>query len=142
MGMAKGLPQDWMGNMSDEDRRLTVKQKKFVKEVASGNQSLPDAVRAAGYNPSSPKSASNMAAQLLNKPHIANALDREIDRMYPDLERQATELTRGWLEDGGLRPEFKLKVLEFMAKVRGWQAPTKHARVNVDVSKKFKLPEE
>lgn len=122
--------------------KLLPREQKFVQALASGNMSNAEAVVAAGYNPKNDTNASIMASQLLARDRVKNALDEAINKRYPNL----ADLAADTLVDGLINPEHrlsdKLKIIELLAKVCGWQAPSKHANVNVTLREKFKLPEE
>lgn len=57
------------------EKKLTVKQKKFVKAVASGKSATQAAIKA-GY---SKKTAYSIANENLKKPEIKQALEKEVD---------------------------------------------------------------
>jgi hypothetical protein len=122
--------------------KLSPREKRFVEVLATGNVSNAEAVVAAGYNPKNEQNAAVMASQLLGKDKIQNALSEAITRNYPNVP----DLAANTLIDVLLNPESrvsdKIKVIELLSKVCGWQAPSKHANLNVTLREKFKLPEE
>lgn len=61
--------------MTEKKTKLTAKQKKFVKAVASGKSGLQAAIKA-GY---SKRSAGVQACENLKKPKVQEALEKEID---------------------------------------------------------------
>lgn len=130
-----------MTTMSDKPK-FTQKQKAFVKEVTVNQTNPTQAVINAGYKPGSRNNASNMASQLMAQPKIKNALAEALDKKYPNIAGKSVDIIWQCLNDPDAKYETKLKMLEFLAKVKGWLAPTKHANLNVSWQEKFKLPEE
>lgn len=121
--------------MSDENKKLTVKEQKFVAAVVSGHaDTAKDAVVLAGYN-AKPANVQHMASQLLAKPHIGNALTRAIAEKFPDLPAKGAALLNQILEDPLAKYETKLKALDYMMKLYGWNAPTKHMSLHKDLDK-------
>jgi phage terminase small subunit len=96
----------------------------------------------AGYAVTSEKSASSLANTMLNNPKIQNALDAAIQQQFPNVPKLAAERLVNILIDDQSRPSDIIKTIELLSKVCGWQAPSKHASVNVTLRDKFKLPEE
>lgn len=122
-------------------KNLTGKQKRFVAAYAEG-RSGKDAVISAGYNVTSDQSAASLATTMLNNDKIQNALDVAIKQRFPNLPNLAADRLVNILLDDQSRPSDVIKVVELLAKVCGWQAPSKHASLNVTLREKFKLPEE
>jgi phage terminase small subunit len=120
---------------------LTGKQKRFVAAYAQG-KSGKEAVVEAGYNVTSDASASSLATTMLNNPKIQNALDAAIQQQFPNVPQLAAQRLVNILIDDESRPSDIIKTIELLSKVCGWQAPSKHASVNVTLRDKFKLPEE
>ena len=120
---------------------LTGKQKRFVAAYSQGT-SAKDSVIEAGYAVTSEKSASSLANTMLNNPKIQNALDAAIQQQFPNVSKLAAERLVNILIDDQSRPSDIIKTIELLSKVCGWQAPSKHASVNVTLRDKFKLPEE
>ena len=120
---------------------LTGKQKRFVAAYSQG-MSGKDAVVQAGYNVTSDDSAASLATTMLNNPKIQNALDAAIQQQFPNVTKLAAERLVNILIDDQSRPSNIIKTIELLSKVCGWQAPSKHASVNVTLRDKFKLPEE
>ncbi len=121
--------------------RLTPKQQRFVAAVATG-MSGKDAVIEAGYDVSSDKSAKALAHNMLTNDKIQSALAHAISIDLPNITRTTVDTIMTVLNNPDARDSDKLKAVEILIKVCGWQAPTKHASVNVSVRDKFKLPEE
>lgn len=120
--------------MSDE-KKLTVKEQKFVATLVSGNsETATQAVVDAGYNITNPKSASNMANQILKRPRIQNALAKAIEKKFPDIPGLGAEVLYNMLRDENESSMVKLKALEYLMKLFGWQSPTKHAILKADLS--------
>jgi phage terminase small subunit len=126
--------------MSDKDD-LTIKQQKFVEEVAQGKPAS-HAVIEAGYKASTPQSAASMGHKLMTNPKVQGALSRRMAEMYPDADRDLVNLLRDIVTNPMERTGDRMKAAEMLIKVKGWYAPTKSASVNVAVKDKWKLPEE
>jgi phage terminase small subunit len=122
-------------------KSLTGKQKRFVAAYAQG-ASGKEAVIQAGYNVTTDDSASSLATTMLNNPKIQNALDAAIQQQFPNVPQLAAQRLVNILIDDQSRPSDIIKTIELLSKVCGWQAPSKHASVNVTLRDKFKLPEE
>lgn len=122
-------------------KSLTGKQKRFVAAYSQG-ASGKDAVVEAGYSVTSDKSAASLATTMLNNPKIQNALDAAIQQQFPNVPQLAAQRLVNILIDDQSRPSDIIKTIELLSKVCGWQAPSKHASVNVTLRDKFKLPEE
>lgn len=121
--------------------KLTPKQQRFVAAVSTGIPAK-EAVIQAGYKVTSDASASSLATTMLNSEKIQNALALAIEIDYPNVTKRTAQTIMEVLDNPDVRPADKLKAVEILIKVCGWQAPTKHATVNVSVRDKFKLPEE
>lgn len=120
---------------------LTSKQKRFVASYSQGT-SAKDAVIEAGYNVTTDKSAKVLASKLLNNEKVQNALDAAIQEQFPNVPQLAAQRLVNILIDDQSRPNDIIKAIELLSKVCGWQAPSKHASLNVTLREKFKLPEE
>lgn len=129
--MSEGIKKD----------KLTPKQQRFVAAVSTGVPAK-EAVIQAGYKVTSDASASSLATTMLNNDKIQNALALAIEIDYPNVTKRTAQTIMEVLDNPDVRPADKLKAVEILIKVCGWQAPTKHASVNVSVRDKFKLPEE
>lgn len=129
--MSEGIKKD----------KLTPKQQRFVAAVSTGIPAK-EAVIQAGYKVTSDASASSLATTMLNSEKIQNALAIAIEIDYPNVTKRTAQTIMEVLDNPDVRPADKLKAVEILIKVCGWQAPTKHASVNVSVRDKFKLPEE
>jgi len=127
--------------VNKDDKNLTTRQQIFVKEVVKG-KSATQAVLDSGYESSTRKAASVTGTHLMANPKIQSALARELADAYPDAEAEAVAIAKQCLQDPDAKYETKLKMLEFLAKVKSWYAPTKSANINVAIRDKFKLPEE
>jgi len=121
--------------------RLTPKQQRFVAATAQGI-SGKDAVIAAGYNVTTDSSAESLASKMLAQPKIQNALSASITRQFPNVPDMAANTLVDILINPEGRAGDKLKAIELLCRICGWQAPSQHASLNVSVSEKFKLPEE
>jgi len=128
-------------DLKEKPDKLTAKQQRFVAASAQG-MAASEAVLAAGYNVTTRNSAESLGSRMLSQPKIQNALSASIQHRFPNVP----DLAAGTLVDILVNPEGragdKLKAIELLCKVCGWQAPTQHASLNVSVSDKFKLPEE
>ena len=122
--------------------RLTSKQKKFVKAMATGRVTQTQAVLDAGYQPKDRKVANVMGGNIMRSPKVQNALAEALKVQFPNGPQVAAEVIMGILTDMDVRPSDKLKAIELLARVCGWQEPTKHSSVNLSISDKFRLPEE
>jgi len=129
--MSEGIKKD----------KLTPKQQRFVAAVATGMDGK-SAIIEAGYNVSNDNSAKAMAHSMLNSDKIQVALAHAISIDLPNITRTTVDTIMTVLNNPESRDADKLKAIEILIKVCGWQAPTKHATVNVSVRDKFKLPEE
>jgi hypothetical protein len=79
---------------------------------------------------------------MLSNDKIQNALAEAIHRQFPNVPDLAANTLVDILINPEQRASDKLKAIELLAKVCGWQAPSKHANLNVTLREKFKLPEE
>lgn len=128
--------------MSDDKtkKELSVREERFVQEVASG-KSGAEAARAAGY--SQTKGVAALAAhRLMNREHVQNRLQEVIATEYPNVTRLAAERLFGIINDSQAAPATHMKAIELLMKIFGWEAPKKSAHLRVDVDEKFKLPED
>jgi phage terminase small subunit len=130
-----------MSESLKDKKRLTSKQQRFVAAYSSG-MSGQEAVIEAGYNVSSTESAKSLATTMLSNDKIQNALAEAIHRQFPNVPDLAASTLVDILINPEQRASDKLKAIELLAKVCGWQAPSKHANLNVTLREKFKLPEE
>jgi hypothetical protein len=130
-----------MSESLKDKKRLTSKQQRFVAAYSSG-MSGQEAVIEAGYNVSSTESAKSLATTMLSNDKIQNALAEAIHRQFPNVPDLAANTLVDILINPEQRASDKLKAIELLAKVCGWQAPSKHANLNVTLREKFKLPEE
>jgi phage terminase small subunit len=121
--------------------KLTGKQQRFVAAYSTG-MSGKDAVVEAGYNVTTDDSAKALASKLINSDKIQNALSESLHKRYPNIPNMAADTLVDILINPEQRASDKLKAIELLAKVCGWQAPSKHANLNVTLREKFKLPEE
>lgn len=131
--------------MSEEEKKhtpLTIKQERFVREVLTG-QPISQAVVKAGYDVTSKHSAESLGSEMMRLPKIKNALQAALDSEYPDMARRAAEQLHQMLNED-TAPAVKLKVIEMLMKIHGWEAPKKSAHVRADlfVDKISKLPGE
>jgi len=130
-----------MSESLKDKKRLTSKQQRFVAAYSSG-MSGQEAVIEAGYNVSSTESAKSLATTMLSNDKIQNALAEAIHRQFPNVPDLAANTLVDILINPEQRASDKLKAIELLAKICGWQAPSKHANLNVTLREKFKLPEE
>lgn len=128
-------------DLNEKKPRLTPKQQRFVAATSQG-MSASDAVIAAGYNVSTRNSAEALGSMMLAQPKIQNALSASIQRQFPNVPDMAANTLVDILINPEGRPGDKLKAIELLCRICGWQAPSAHASLNVSVSDKFKLPEE
>jgi len=119
--------------------KLTAKQQRFVKSYAQG-KAASEAVVEAGYNVSTKASAHSLGTDLTHNAKIQRALAKALEEEFPDAEKQALSVLRDIITDPGLRSSERVKAIETLAKIFGWNAPTKSASINV--SKKLALPED
>ncbi len=123
------------------DKPLSIKEQKFVRAITQGaNQS--EAVRLAGYNPSTPQSAASMANTIMKRERVQHALALAIEEEFPEIAKTGGRILHEILVSPASAPMEKIKALEVLMKIFGWQAPTKSAHLNVNVQDTFKLPEE
>lgn len=122
--------------------RLTGKQKRFVAALVTGKVTQTQAVIDAGYDVNARSTASAVACNILKSAKIQNALAEALKVQFPNGPQVAAEVIMGILTDMDVRPSDKLKAIELLARVCGWQEPTKHSSVNLSISDKFRLPEE
>ena len=121
-------------------KRLSVKEQKFVQTLVSGNSQGPaQAVLDAGYL-TTMKNAPSMAAQILERPRIQNAMAKAIQERYPDIPSKGAEVIFNILDNPEESSAVKLKALEYLMKLFGWAAPIKSASVNVSFKDQLALP--
>ena len=128
-------------DLKEKKTRLTSKQQRFVAAHAQG-MSAKDAVVVAGYDVANDNSASALGSMMLSQPKIQNALSEAITKQFPNVPNVAAETLVNVLVNPEGRDGDKLKAIELLSKICGWQAPSKHASLNVTLRDKFKLPEE
>jgi len=128
-------------DLKEKKPRLTSKQARFVAAHSQG-MSAKDAVIAAGYDVANDNSASALGSMMLTQPKIQNALAESIVKQFPNVPDMAAQTLVDVLINPDSRAGDKLKAIELLAKICGWQAPSKHASLNVTLRDKFKLPEE
>jgi len=140
-------------------RRPTAKQAKFIREYLSG-KGVQEALRDAGYK------GNNLAVvgnRYLNLPHIRAEFNRLLDEMYPNLDAKIAKFVNNIFDQEKIlttkatcpncKHEFEvemavpaiktgdqIRMFEALARVKGWNAPSKSAQVKVDVTDFFKLP--
>jgi hypothetical protein len=129
--------------MSSENKKPTLKQKRFAKAVASGVGTVTDAVYQAGYTPKSRTNAHKIGYDLMRKPHVLEAINQALEAITNgDPEAAAAKTVVDIMTSTSEKSSDRLKAADMLLKVRGAYAPTKKASINVDVSDKWKLPEE
>lgn len=121
------------------DRPLTPKQQAFVREyIGRANGNGAEAARLAGYK-GTPAVLTQMGAQNLALPRIASAIREHRERTVADgiltaqecavlLSGMATGMVGEAQPEGGEAPAkhaTRIKAIEVLAKVRGYEAPTK-----------------
>ena len=112
--------------MTDKQRKLTERQRRFVEEyMACGNGT--EACRRAGYSQNSETVLRVQAHENLAKPNIKAEIDRRRQEMSEDSEdRRAKWISR--LEALAIDAEKdadKLRAIEGLFKAEGWLAPEK-----------------
>jgi len=139
-------------SLSDEsysNSRLTVKKRKFAEELYKG-LSAKDAVKKA-YNVRTERSIKQMAYVLAKDPAVKTYIDQKFKDDYPDMETDIISKVKAALKsalkmDGGITVGELVQLLNALAKIRGWVAPSKHQTLSADltnaVSKMMILPEE
>lgn len=125
----------------NKPKSLTVKQQKFARGISQG-KTRSEAVVDAGYNVSSKHNARIMGYQMMQKPHITNAVQAYIETEMPNLPGTAAQVLYEILLSPDSRPSDRIKAIEMLAKICGWNAPSKSVNINTKVeSDKWKLPE-
>ena len=107
-----------------EDKPLTVKQDKFIREyIATGNGA--ESARLAGY---SENTAREMASENLTKPHIKKAIDQRRTETMQDLDEKIAWLTDQLTKeatDAENGDSTRVRALEVLGRVFGAFAPEK-----------------
>lgn len=125
-------------------KNLTVKEQKFVQALVSGHSNTAkEALVDAGYNVTTEGSAKTLSHRMLKKPHIQNALAAEVAKRFPDIPGVGADVLYKMLTSEQTSDQTKLKALEYLMKLFGWQAPTRHLSLNANVgADAFALPGE
>lgn len=127
--------------MSDDNKKLTVKEQKFVATLVSGNSdTAKQAVLDAGYN-AKPSNAATMAKNILARPRVQNALAAAIEKRFPDIPGVGASVIYDILTNPDESSMTKLKALDYLMKLYGWQAPTKHMSMHADIGDQLALPQ-
>lgn len=127
--------------MSNDNRKLTVREQKFVEVLASGKaDTVQDAVIKADYKPTTEKSLKNMGYEIINRPQVRSALAAAIKARYADIEDKVGGTVHDILVNEQNNPLVRLKAVEVLMKIFDWAAPSKHLTLNAKAD--FKLPEE
>lgn len=116
--------------MTDKQRKLTERQRRFVEEyMACGNGA--EAARRAGY---SEGIAKVQASENLTKPNVKAAIERRQQEMSEDSEdRRAKWISRlEGLADCAEKDADKLRAIEGLFKAEGWLAPDKSEVVAIN----------
>jgi hypothetical protein len=130
-------------------KRIRIREEKFARGmVAHGDTSR--AIYEAGYQPAQ-KNVSEVARQVASRPHVKARIDELLSEKYPDHERDFAHRLKEMLslplkasrdqsnEIGITVPEMT-KLLEFIASMKGYHAPTKHSTLRANFQ--AKLPRE
>lgn len=120
--------------------KLTIRQRKLVHEIMKPGMSGQQAVINAGYQPKDEKSARSIAEVTLHRPRVQQAIAEILAEKYPDVGNDAAGVLRDILHDVAATHSEKMKAIELLAKFFGWNAPTKHQRLNANI--RYKLPGE
>lgn len=111
-------------------KKLKRREKKLVKLVARDVDNMT-ALKEAGYHPTNSDSAKNMVSKILRRPHIQNALDAELEKMYPSLTADVATMF-SLNAQSALQPDAKPaereKFIRLVADLRGWMAPKKNVK--------------
>lgn len=132
-----------MSDESKKDEKLNHREKKVVEALSSGAaKTAQEALLMADYNPSNKNSLRVMAQKVMGRPRVQNALDAAIKARYANHGEIAAETVMELMQDTTQSPMVRLKAVELLAKFLGWNAPTKHASVNVSLKDDLALPED
>ncbi len=105
--------------MPKKKKKLTIKQKKFVKDVARTGNATQAAEN--NYNVTSRNSAQVIGSNLMALEHIKAAVKDELARMEPALTYWLKEALEAPIDDEtGMTWETKRKFLETAAKLGQW----------------------
>lgn len=118
---------------------LTYKQERFVEELVKTGSPVAAVQRA--YPSSTPKAQEVTSNRLLNNPRVRSAIDELIQEKYPDLDQDFMKLMRRQLERalaGDMKDKDVQAFAEFLAKIRGFYAPTESRKLVAKLS----LPKE
>jgi hypothetical protein len=121
-------------------KRLSIKEKIFVQEVLKPGVSQTEAYLVASPNVTR-ESAKELGHRMMERPHVQEHINQILEKMYPETAKNAADVIMEIMNDPETRPETRLKCVEILAKLKGWNAPTKTQNLSakVDMSK-FKLP--
>jgi hypothetical protein len=124
-----------------ENKKLTVKEMKVVEALASGAaKTNEEALLMADYHPTTPKSLTNMAHEVMSRPRVQSALQDAIKERYATIAQETGDTFYEIMTDRNNRPMERLKAAELIAKYMNWEPASKHASINLKGD--FKLPEE
>jgi phage terminase small subunit len=128
--------------MSSENKKPTLKQKRFAKAIANGASSATEAVYEAGYTPKSRENARKIGYALMQKAHVLATVEKELDKLSNGNARAIAAQTILDIAQNGQTENSRLKAADMIIKATDGYAPQKKANVTVDISDKWKLPEE
>lgn len=123
---------------------LPFKQQRFVEELVKTGSPVTAVERA--YPGSTPKAQAVTSHRLLQSPKIRSAIDELLAERYPDLEKDFAKSLSEMLamplgEKSGaaaITPKDRLAVLQFVAELKGYKAPTETRKLVAKLS----LPKE
>ncbi len=100
---------------------LNNKQKRFVEEYLIDFNASRAAV-AAGYSKENPR---QIGYELINKPHIRNAMEKEQNKTSEKLGLTREELINNLIDIKNGDEKQALKAIEMLLKANGWNMPDK-----------------
>lgn len=133
--------------MSEDDKKpkkvkLRTREKLFVKEIVHNpGQTGAGAIYNAGYKPKDATNAKNMAAVMIHKPKIQEAIRVEIERLYPNALADNFAFLVKIRDSPEARDGDRIAAAKEINKMAGYQSPTQHQRLNATVQLP-KLPKE
>lgn len=127
--------------MTKKLKRPNPRTQLFVRELLAH----PEKTQAQAYMVAHPNvtklTATVHGSNTLAKPHVQAHINEVLDQMYPELAKSAAAVLMETLNNPEIAISMKLKVIEMLAKFKGWNAATKidKREVKVDLTK-FRLP--
>lgn len=125
--------------------RLTMKQRKFVNEVAQTGNGTQAALKV--YDTDDYMTAANIASENLNKPKIINAIQEALpDELLAQVHLEGLNAFRSVTQGEGDVDEYpdyavRHKYLDSAYKLKGLYAADKHININVEVGVREELKE-